>query len=148
MRGRALSLLLCVLVLGGCGGDEETATTATTTTTGGKAAVVRYARGPTITCLKSKDYDVSTAAKDVGFVAFTAVGGGLRATKRGGGDVIMAFGVDGDDAAQTLKGVAKASPDAKLFRSKLRKSNVAVLWAYIPTVGQKKAVYGCLKSAG
>jgi outer membrane lipoprotein SlyB len=145
MRGRALSLLLCALVLGGCGGDEEAATT---TTTGGQAAVVRYERGPTMTCLKSKDYDVSTNAKDVGFVAFTAVGGGLRASKRGGGDVIMAFGADGDDAAQTLKGVAKASPNAKLFRTKLRESNVAILWAYIPTESQKKAVYGCLKSAG
>ena len=62
--------------------------------------------------------------------------------------MIMAFGVDGDDAAQTLKGIAKASPDAKLFRTKLRKSNVAILWAYLPTARQKKAVYGCLKSAG
>src|SRR6188472_4498732 len=135
MRGRALSLLLCALALGGCGGDEETATT-TTSTTGGKASVVRYARGPTTTCLTSKGYDVSTDAKKVGFVAYTAVGGGLRASKRGGGDVIMAFGVDGDDAAQTLKGIAKASPHAKLFRTKLRKSNVAILWAYLPTAPQ------------
>jgi hypothetical protein len=144
MRGRALSLLLCALVLGGCGGDDETATTSTPT----KPTVVRYARGPTMTCLKSKNYKVSTGAKEVGFIAYTAVGGGLRASKRGGGDVIMAFGVDGDDAAQTLKGIAKASPRAKLFGTKLRKSNVAILWAYLPTDGQKKAVYGCLKSAG
>lgn len=144
MRGRALSPLLCALVLlGGCGGDEGTATTTTT----GNAPVVRYARAPTIACLKSKDYEVSTAAKEVGFIAYTAVGGGLRASKRGGGDVIMAFGVDGDDAAQTLRGVEKASPNAKLFRTKYRKSNVAILWAYLPTERQKKAVYGCLKRA-
>ena len=147
MRGRALSLLLCALALGGCGGDEESATT-TAPTTGGNAKVVRYARGPTTTCLQGKDYEVSTDAEDVGFVAYTAVGGGLRASKRGGGDVIMAFGVDGDDAAQTLKGIAKASPDAKLFRTKLRKSNVAILWAYLPTTRQKAAVYGCLRGAG
>ena len=99
-------------------------------------------------CLRSKDYDVSTKAKDVGFIAYTAVGGGLRASRRGGGDVIMAFGADGDDAAQTLKGVEKAASNARLFRSKLRQSNVVILWAYLPTDRQKNAVYGCLKSAG
>lgn len=149
MRGRSLSLLLCVLALGGCGGDDETAGTTTTTAKPGPTRVV-YTRAPTIACLERAGYDVSTRGKDVGFIAFTAVGGGLRATKQGGGDVIMAFGVDGDDAAQTLKGIAQAeeSNQGKLFRVHLRRSNVAILWAYLPTARQKKAVYGCLKTAG
>jgi hypothetical protein len=146
MRGRSLSLLLCALVLAGCGGDDEAATT----TKPGPQQVVRYARQPTMACLKRDGYDVSTRAKDVGFIAYTAVGGGLRAAKPGGGDVIMAFGVDGDDAAQTLTGInqAETTKHGKLFRVRLRRSNVAVLWAYLPTTAQKKAVYGCLESAG
>jgi hypothetical protein len=144
MRGRSLSLLLCVLALAGCGGDDDAATT----TTAGPQPVVRYARAPTMACLKRKHYHVTTRPKQVGFIAYTAVGGGLRATKPSGGDVIMAFGVDGDDAAQTLTGVEKASKRAKLFRVKLRRSNVAILWAYLPTPAQKKAVYGCLQTAG
>ena len=146
MRGRSLSLLLCALVLGGCGGDDE----AVTTTTPTPHPVVRYAREPTTACLRRKGYDVSTRAKDVGFIAYTAVGGGLRATKRGGGDVIMAFGVDGDDAAQTLKGIKRAAETqgGALFRTRFRKSNVVILWAYLPTRAQKKTVYGCLARAG
>jgi len=147
MGRRPLPLLLCVLVLVGCGGDGDDAATKATTTTG-TLNVVRYARQPTVSCLERAGYDVSTRAKAVGFIAYTAVGGGLRAQKSGGGDVIMAFGVDGDDAAQTLTGVEKASKRAKLFRVKLRRSNVAILWAYLPTPAQKKAVYGCLQTAG
>jgi hypothetical protein len=148
MRGRSFPLVLCALVLAGCGGDDEASTTTTTTTP--PQPVVRYAREPTIACLERAGYEVSTRAKDVGFIAYTAVGGGLRAVKAGGGDTIMAFGVDGDDAAQTLKGIAQAesSNQGKLFRVHLRRSNVAILWAYLPTAKQKKAVYGCLKAAG
>lgn len=143
MRGRSFSLVLCALVLGGCGGGNDTATTTSSAPT-----IVRFARAPTMACLRRKGYDVSTRAKEVGFIAYTAVGGGMRASKRGGGDVIMAFGVDGDDAAQTLKGIDKAAKNAKLFRVKKRQSNVAILWAYLPTPAQKRAVYSCLESAG
>jgi hypothetical protein len=147
MRGRTLSFLFCALALGGCGGGDDEAES---TTTARPQAVVRYAREPTTACLKREGYRVSTRAKDVGFIAYTAVGGGLRATRQGGGDVILAFGVDGDDAAQTLAGIKKAEEDenAQLFRTHFRKSNVAIVWAYLPTGPQKKTVYGCLTSAG
>jgi len=147
MRGRSSLVLLCALVLAGCGGDGEAETT---TTTAGPPKIVRYARAPTTACLTRAGYTVTTRAKAVGFIAYTAVGGGLRATKAGGGDIIMAFGVDGDDAAQTLTGIkeTEAKKPGKLFRTRLRRSNVAILWAYLPTKAQKKTVYGCLRSAG
>ena len=80
-------------------------------------------------CLRSKDYDVDEGQASVSSRTRRSAEG-LRASRRGGGDVIMAFGADGDDAAQTLKGVEKAASNARLFRSKLRQSNVAILWAY------------------
>lgn len=147
MPGRSLPLVLCAALLGGCGGDGDGDAAQTTTA---KPRSPRYERAPTTSCLERQGYDVSTRVKDVGFIAYTAVGGGLRASRRGGGDVIMAFGVDGDDAAQTLEGIkqAEAEGNGRLFRVHFRRSNVAILWAYLPTASQKKDVYGCLKTAG
>jgi len=139
--------LVCVPLLAGCGGDDENAATEPTTT---GPRVTFYARGPTMACLRRKGFRVTTNAKDVGFIAYTAVGGALRARRPKGADVIMAFGVDGDDAAQTLIGIKRAATTEKgrLFKTKLRRSNVAILWAYHPTANQKRNVYGCLKTAG
>jgi hypothetical protein len=149
MGRRPVLLLFCVALLGGCGGDgngDAEGETATTTA----SQVTRYARAPTMACLRRKGLRVTTTAKDVGFIAYTAVGGALRARRPNGADVIMAFGVDGDDAAQTLVGIRRAETTAKgrLFRVPLRRSNVAIIWAYRPTPNQKKNVYGCLKAAG
>ena len=139
--------LLCGPLLGGCGGDDGNSGNATTST-GPRLTV--YARAPTMACLRRKGLRVTTDAKSVGFIAYTAVGGALRARRPKGADVIMAFGADGDDAAQTLIGINRAATTerGRLFKTKLRRSNVAILWAYRPTKNQKRNVYGCLKSAG
>src|SRR5215218_9846745 len=117
--------LVCVPVLAGCGGGDDNAGNETTTT-GPRVKV--YARGPTMACLRRKGLRVTTNAKDVGFIAYTAVGGALRARRPKGADVIMAFGVDGDDAAQTLIGIRRAGTarTGRLFRVLLRRSNVAI----------------------
>jgi hypothetical protein len=137
MGRRFLPLGACAALLVGCGG-------------GGEAAPERpfYARTATIACLKKKDFRILTRSKAVGFVAYTAVGGGFRA-RQGKSDVIMAFGADTDDAAQTLT-MIRRSPELRhsaIFRYRTRRANVAILWAYRPTAKQKKTVYGCLKPA-
>jgi hypothetical protein len=148
-RRPLLLLVLCVTLLGGCGGDGDGSANGETATTTAPRVTV-YARAPTMACLRRRGLRVTTTAKAVGFIAYTAVGGALRARRPNGADVIMAFGVDGDDAAQTLLGINRAptTEQGRLFKTKLRRSNVAILWAYPPTANQKKNVYGCLKSAG
>src|SRR5215210_4880198 len=123
---------LCTALLGGCG-DNGDSGNATATATGPR--VTLYARAPTMACLRRKGFRVATDAEAVGFIAYTAVGGALRARRPKGADVIMAFGVDGDDAAQTLIGIRRAATTktGRLFRVVLRRSNVAILWAYLPT---------------
>ena len=143
MGRRLLPLVLCCALVAGCGGDDDAAPRPAA------PDAPRYTRAATQACLKREGFRIATTTKAVGFIASTAVGGALRA-KKGRADVIMAFGADGNDAAQTLKGIKRfrKTKQSKIFRFRLRRANAVVLWAYRPTPAQQRTVYGCLQPSG
>ncbi len=123
-----------LLVLAGCGGSK-------------KHVGAVYHRGPVITCLRSRDFTVSTSLKDVNFIAWSAPGGGLRAWEKGTkhrSDLILAFGDSVDDAKQTMKAVRRFALRPPIFRYRLVRANVVIMWAYRPSEKNKKLLLECL----
>ena len=139
MGRRALIGLAALAFVAGCGGGGGK------TTAQPEGPVFR--RGPTEACLRARGFKLSHNVKRVGFVAFTSVGGGVRATKGTGADVILAFGNDGADARQTLAAV-RNNPKLKqsaIFRYRRRVSNVILFWAYRPARKTAAVVDRCLR---
>jgi hypothetical protein len=138
--GRRLSfaavVVAALLVLAGCGGKKK----------GNNAP---YRRAGTITCLKSHGFTVSTSEKDVNFIAWSAPGGGLRAWvgPRHKDDVILAFGNSVDDARQTMRAIRHFALRPPIFRYRLVRGNVVMLWAYRPSKQQKQQLLDCLNSS-
>ena len=140
MGRRVVALAACTALLAGCGGSKKAVA----------PEAPRYVRSATIKCLKKHHFTVSTKAKAVNFIAFTSVGGGLRAWKPKRHrklDLIMAFGANGLDARQTLIAIKRFARRSRIFRYRIRKSNVVVLFAYRPAGAQAEGVFGCLKTA-
>jgi hypothetical protein len=136
MGRRTITLALLAATLAACGGSSSSA-----------PAVPVYAQGPTETCLRNHGYRIRHSAKDVGFIAFAATGGSLRATKGKNADVILAFGDNGDAARQTLEAVRRNPKIANsaIFRYRIRKANVVAFWVFRPKKGVARVVYGCLR---
>jgi len=136
MARRVVLLCCCALVLAGCGGKKH-------------AAGNVYHRGPVIDCLRKHNFTVSTAEKDVNFIAYSATGGGLRAWQgpRHKADLILAFGQSLQDAKQTMKAVRRFAKTPTLFRYRLVRANVVILWAYRPSDANKALLLDCLNSS-
>jgi hypothetical protein len=138
VRRIALLTSCCALLVTGCGGG------------GGKqrgAVGEVYKRDGVAACLREQGFTVSTAEKDMNFIAYTATGGGLRAWKpkrHRKVDVILAFGADGDDARQTLTAIKRFARRTPLFRFRLRKANAVILWAYRPSLANRAMLDRCL----
>jgi hypothetical protein len=136
MGRRLLFLSFCAVLLAGCGGKEQAAPVAPV-----------YKAGATEKCLRGHGFKIRHGAKEVGFIAFTSVGGSLRATKDPARDVILAFGNDGSDARATLDAIRgnKKLLRSKIFRYRRRVSNVVLFWAYRPKPKVAKTVDACLR---
>ena len=137
-RRLVLASLGCaaVLLVAGCGGKKHTTNV--------------YSRGPVITCLRKHDFTVSTSLKDVNFIAWSAPGGGLRAWQKGTRhkvDLILAFGHSVADARQTMKAVRRYALRPPIFRYRLIRANVVIMWAYRPSQAHKKLLLDCLNSS-
>ena len=137
MRPRHLFVFACcVLLLAGCGSKKKTAFVGHV-----------YHRDAVATCLRARGFTVSTKEKDMNFIAYTATGGGLRAwrpKKHRKLDLILAFGADGEDAKQTIRGIKRFALRPALFRYRLRNANVVILWAYRPSKASKTLLANCL----
>lgn len=136
--GRRLLLLGalggCALLVAGCGGKK-------------REAGYLYKRDPVVPCLRSHNYTVSTQEKDVNFIAYTATGGGLRAWENGTGhkvDLILAFGRSATDAKQTMKAVKRFALRPPIFRWRIRRANVVILYAYKPSQENRSLLVDCL----
>lgn len=125
-----------LLVLAGCGAKKH--------------AGAVYHRAPVVTCLESNDFTVSTSLKDVNFIAWSAPGGGLRAWQKGKkhkNDLILAFGDSVDDAKQTMAAVRRFARRPPIFRYRLIRANVVIMWAYWPSEKNKKLLIECLNAS-
>jgi len=131
MGRRLIVLFACALVVAGCGGKAKP-----------KVGTV-YTLQPTAACLRAHGFTVSTKEKDVNFIAFAAPGGGLRArTKKA--DLIIAFGQNGRDRRQIMKAVKRFARRPPIFRYRIARANIVMLWAYRPSKRQKAILDGCL----
>ena len=135
-RRLVLASLGCaaVLAVAGCGGTKKHGTNV-------------YSRGPVISCLRDHNFTVSTALKDVNFIAWSAPGGGLRAWENRTHhkvDLILAFGHSVADARQTMKAVRRYALRPPIFRYRLIRANVVIMWAYRPSKANKKLLLDCL----
>ena len=130
MGRRLIPLFACALFLAGCGGKSKSV-----------SAVYRLA--PTVACLRTHGFKVSTKERDVNFIAYAAPGGGLRARKKGA-DVIVAFGLNAGDRKQIMVAVKRFARRPPIFRYRIGRSNVVVLWAYRPSPKNSATVNTCL----
>jgi hypothetical protein len=135
-RRLVLALLGCaaLFALAGCGGGKKHSTNV-------------YSRGPVIKCLRGHDFTVSTSLKDVNFIAWSAPGGGLRAWENGTHhkvDLILAFGHSVADARQTMKAVRRYALRPPIFRYRIIRANVVILWAYRPSKKKQALLLDCL----
>jgi hypothetical protein len=139
MGRRLLGLCACAALLAGCGGgsDKQSAHT---------SAGGIYLLDGTASCLEGEGFTISRKEKDVGFIAYSAPAGGLRATKKGA-DVIIAFGNNARDRRRLLKGVKQFARRSAIFRYRYGLQNVVVLWAYRPAKAKEKLVAGCLRES-
>jgi hypothetical protein len=140
MGRRLLALCGCAALLAGCGGGGD-ATGTNHTSSGGI-----YLLDGTASCLEKEAFTISTKEKDVGFIAFSAPAGGLRAKKKGA-DVIIAFGNNARDRRRLLKGVKQFARHSAIFRYRYGLQNVVVLWAYRPAKAKEKVVAACLRES-
>jgi hypothetical protein len=132
--GRTLLILGgCVLLLAACGGSKPRA---------GRV----YSVGSTARCLRSEGFTVSTRQKDVGFIAYSASGGALRARK-GRLDVIVAFGGGAIERHQILLGVGRLARQSQIFAYRIGRANVVMMWAYAPARQAQTALIGCLNTS-
>ncbi len=124
---RALTALVAVGVLAGCGGDE---------------APDAYALEPTRACLEEADVPVTT--RDLDFVASTALGGALIARPEGN-RVVITFGGSASDAARTVRAyrtfAGERIPIADLLFQEL---NTVLLWETPPSEPQARLIGDCL----
>jgi hypothetical protein len=133
MGRRLIPIVASALLLAGCGGTSH------------KAAPVGpvYTLGPTAKCLRAQHFKVSTREKDVNFIAYAAPGGGLRARKKGT-DLIIAFGLNGQDRKQILVAVKRFARRSAIFRYRIGRANVVLLWAYRPSPTSRALAERCL----
>jgi hypothetical protein len=132
--GRTLLILGgCALLLAGCGGSKHPS---------GRV----YRLGPSARCLRSHGFAVSTKQKDVGFIAYSASGGGLRARK-GRVDVIAAFGGGAIERHQIVLGVKRFARQSQIFAYRVGRANVLMMWAYPPSQEAKSALIACLATS-
>src|SRR5712691_9231621 len=133
MGRRLLIVGGCALLLAGCGGKKH-----------GSGKV--YNLAPAVKGLRSHGFAVSTKQKDVGFIAFSAPDGGLRARK-GQTDLIVAFGNSSDDRHQILLGVQRFAQQAPIFRYRIGRATLLMMFSYQPSAATEKLVIGCLNSS-
>jgi hypothetical protein len=105
-----------------------------------------YSLGPSARCLRSHGFAVSTKEKDVGFIAYSASGGGLRA-RNGRLDVIVAFGGGAVERHQILLGVRRFARQSQIFAYRVGRANVLMMWAYPPSEKAKSALIACLNTS-
>ena len=102
-----------------------------------------YSLEPTALCLRSQGFTVTTKQKDVGFIADSASGGGLRA-RNGRLDVIVAFGGGAVERHQIVLGVRRLARQSQIFAYRIGRANVVMMWAYPPSDEAKSALVACL----
>jgi hypothetical protein len=132
--GRTLLILGgCTLLLAGCGGSKPRP---------GRV----YSLDATAHCLRAHGFTVSTKQKDVGFIAYSASGGGLRARK-GSLDVIVAFGGGAIERHQIMLGVGRLARQSQIFAYRIGRANVVMMWAYPPSTEAQSTLIGCLNTS-
>jgi len=128
----------CALLAAGCGGSKK------------QDVGNLYKLGGASACLRDHGFRVSTSENDVGFVAYTATGGGMRAWENGTNgrvSLILAFGQSGDDAKQTLAAVKRFAKRPPIFRWRARRGNAVILFAYRPSLANQRLVVRCLENS-
>jgi hypothetical protein len=94
----------------------------------------------------SHGFAVSTTQRDVGFIAYSASGGGLRARK-GRLDVIVAFGGGAIERHQILLGVHRLARQSQIFAYRIGRANLVMMWAYPPSTDAQSALIRCLNTS-
>ena len=133
MGRRLILLFACALLVAGCGGKTKPPS--------GFGNV--YKLRPTAACLREHGFKVSTKEKDVNFIAFAAPGGGLRARSKRV-DLIIAFGRNGNDRHQIMVAVKRFALRPPIFRYRIGRANIVMLWAYRPSANDKAILDDCL----
>jgi len=137
-RGGAPILLglAAALVLAGCGGGSSKP----------------YTAAATAPCMRTKGFTkVTTDPLKVGFVAGFAQNGGLRATAKGGRNVVtIAFAADASGVPGTEEAFKKhASGIYKRHIADVMRShgNAVLVWTVTPTETQLDDAVSCLRSS-
>ena len=132
MGRRLILVVACALLVAGCGGKSKP-----------HVLGAVYGRTPTAACLRAKGFKVSTKERDINFIAYAAPGGGLRARKKGV-DLIIAFGLNGNDRHQIMVAVKRFARRPPIFRYRIGRANIVILWAYRPSPKNKAILDKCL----
>ncbi len=121
--------LAVALLLGGCGGGDD-------------GNPRQYELEATRTCLEAANVDVS--ARNLDFVASTALGGAVRA-RFDLNSVTLAFGESPDDAARIETAYRNfAGPRIPIEDVLVRDRNVVMLWETKPAAEELARVQDCL----
>ena len=91
-------------------------------------------------------YRTNTARSAVGWLAFTASGGAVRAYVGGDNSVVVVFGENDQEAADIVTAFRRVTPNKKRAASLLEpRGNAVINWISEPTPEDLHAVRNCLK---
>ena len=107
-----------------------------------------YVLAPTKRCLLAED-SVKVDAKNVDFVATTALGGAMRVRVSATNFAVLAFG-DSEAEAQRIEEAYRefAGRSIPIDDVLVRKKNLVLVWNAPPTAEETNALFGCLKGSG
>jgi hypothetical protein len=109
-----------------------------------------YEVEPTRDCLKDAGFRITTSLKEVGFITWTAPGGGFRAyIPSGQNSLTIGFGNTKEEAqrmVQAFQAQARTRHQRRRLRTLLEgQGNAVLVWISEPTEENREQVRGCLK---